>query len=210
MKDGGLGRKGLRLALASYMSARQDGIDFGSANRWVVVDLRDPIAFFRHLSLLIPPDSILCFEGCAVASETGELYRGYAAENPARVTPDIIWPKPQSFHTVVLSDFLDRLGAQLEQRAASECFDHLKAYRGKSLLFHFHDAFDCSPLLVADSVAESSLSAFAAALHASYHSESRVKASEGDLTRVLAALENAPQLRANASWWRKLLSFWKR
>src|SRR5712671_427002 len=67
-------REILKDQLRLIAADRGNGIDLDSAERWAVEGLRDRIAFFRHLNLLIPTDSILYFEASDVLPEAARFY----------------------------------------------------------------------------------------------------------------------------------------
>jgi hypothetical protein len=203
-------REGLKEKLRAMAAGRGDGIDLDSVNRWVVHGLTDPIRFFRHLSTLIPPDSVLYFEGSAITPDVARFYAQNRAANPVSVVRDSIFPVPELFHVAVTDEVIEELIALLRNHPTENCFHHVKAYCNEKLLFTFHDAFDGSDCLASDQIPEEKVSAFAAALAGTYQCEPNVnKRDPEQLRRFLWALENPEKLRMNWPWWKRALFFWK-
>lgn len=203
-------REGLKEQLRAMAAGQGAGIDLNSAERWVIEELKDPIAFFRHLGVLIPPDSTLYFEGSAIGPEAARLYDNNEAANTVPVVRDSVFPVPRIFHVSLNAAFIERLISLLDTYQTEACFHHVKAYREGRLLFTFHDAFDGSDLLVSDQIPEEKVRAFAFALGATHRREPNVnKRDPEQLRRFLWALENPHKLRMNWPWWKKALYFWK-
>src|SRR5260221_3530962 len=91
-------REGLKEQLRAMAAGRGDGIDLDSQDRWAVEGVKDPVAFFRHLALLIPEDSILYFEGDEVVPDAVRFYEANRAHNAVSVVRDMIFPVPEVFH----------------------------------------------------------------------------------------------------------------
>ena len=91
----------------------------------------------------------------------------------------------------------------------AEMFDHIKAYRGQSLLFTFHDAFD-GWLLVSEHLPDDAIARFCQALGVSRRREETKRRDPEQLRRILWAFENPHKVRiAGESWWRRLWRQWK-
>jgi hypothetical protein len=204
-------REELKDQLRVMAAGRGDGIDLDSKDRWVIKGLTDPQAFFRHLHELIPRDSILYFEGCAIIPEAAAFYEKHRARNAVSVVRDTIYPVPTSYHVSQSPEVVDALVGFLSQHATNECFDHVKAYREGVLLFAFHDAFDGSYFLVSDQISESDVKAFCEHASAQYEREPNINERDPEqLRRFLWALENPDKLRINWPWWKKAIFFWKK
>jgi hypothetical protein len=204
-------REGLKEQLRVMAAGRGDGIDLDSVDRWVVEGLKDPIEFFRHLGDLVPPDTILYFEGTSIISEAVQLYEKNRAANAVCVVRDTIFPVPESFHVSLCSDVIEGLVELLRHHPVEACFHHVKGYRQGKLLFTFHDAFDGSYLLISDRIPEDTIGRFSSILGGVYRREPNVnKRDPEQLRRFLWALENPQELRMNWPWWKKALFFWKR
>ena len=192
-------------------AGRGDGIDLDSADRWVIEGLKDPAAFFRQLSVLIPWDSTLYFEGCDIVPEVAQFYERNRAANAICVVRDTIWPVPDIYHAAMTPAVIEQLAGFLSRYTVAEFFNHVKAYREGKLLFAFHDAFDGSLFLVSDRISEANIRAFANSLGSTFRREPNVnKRDPAQLRRFLWALENPHKLRQNWPWWKKALLFWKR
>ena len=204
-------REGLKEQLGAMAAGRGDGIDLDSVDRWVIEGLKDPSAFFRQLSGLIPWDSTLYFEGCDIVPEVAQFYERNRASNAICVVRDTVWPVPDIYHASMTPVVIEQLVGFLSRYTVAECFNHVKAYREGKLLFAFHDAFDGSCFLASDRISEENIRAFSSSLGATFRREPNVnKRDPGQLRRILWALENPHKLRMNWPWWKKALLFWKR
>ena len=182
------GREKLKDELRSMIAGRGDGVDLDTEFRWVVSGIRQPEAFFRNLSLLLPPGSILYFEGCSVCSDVSEFYESHRAPDGVAVVRDTIFPVPVCFHVGFSPEVVIRLCEMATSRASNELFDHIKAYREGALLFTFHDAF-ANDLLIADHITEPAVAEFSKRLAASYSREPNVgRRDPGLLRKILLAL----------------------
>lgn len=152
------------------IAGRGDGIDLDSPERWLIENLKDPVAFFRHIDQLIPADSILYFEGTGILPEIGCFYEAHRASNAVPVCRDTIFPAPQMFHVAMTAEVVEGIIGLLRAHPREACFNHVKAYRNEELLFAFHDAFDGSDFLVADRVPEQNVQAFCSSLGAGFMS----------------------------------------
>src|SRR5215510_8752026 len=116
-------------------AGRGDGIDLDTPERWVIGILREPVAFFRHVELLIPDDSILYFEGVNVAPEVASFYESQRAiKGAVCVVRDTIFPVPEIFYVQVGRGVIDGLIELLGKHSRENCFCHVKAYREERLL----------------------------------------------------------------------------
>lgn len=204
-------REDIKEQVRAMAAGRGDGIDLDSTDRWVIEGLKDPVAFFRNLGVLIPMDSILYFEGCEIVPEVAEFYNRNRASNAVCVTRDTIFPVPDMFHVSMTAEVVAGLVDLLSRHAVAECFNHVKAYREDKLLLAFHDAFDGSDLLVSDRIPEESIRAFSLNVGAIHRREPNENKRDPDqLLRFLWALENPHKLRMNWPWWKKALLFWKK
>lgn len=187
------------------------GIDLDSVDRWVIRELKDPGAFFRHLGVLIPADSILYIESQDTAPEAARFYAEHRAANPVPVVRDAIYPVPEIFHVALAAGVTEGLARLTGQYQLERCLGTVKAYQEGRLLFTFHDAFDGSDLLVSDRIPEEHVRAFCAVLGANCQREPNVNQRDPEqLRRFLWAMENPHKLRMNWPWWKKALLFWKR
>lgn len=204
-------REQFKEQLQAMAAGRGDGIDLDSVDHWVVEGLTDPISFFRHLTVLIPSDSILYFEGGEIVPEVAQFFQRNRANNATSVVRDTIFPVPEMFHVSLSDEVLKGLIDLLQRHPLEACFHHVKAYREEKLLFTFHDAFDGSDLLVADRIPEESLTAFTSTLGATHRREPNVNNRDPEqLRRLLWMMENPEKVRMFWPWWKKALFFWKR
>jgi len=202
-------REQLKDNLRSMAAGRGDGIDLDTSFRWAIEGIEQPEPFMRHLPSLLPADAILYFEGGSIARDVSEFYESHRARNAVAVVRDTIFPVPDIYHVAFSPDVVARLCEFAATRAAQELFDHIKAYRGESLLFTFHDAFD-GCLLISEHITEPVVAEFCQRLGASYKRETNAsKRDPEQLRRFLELMENPHKIRfAGESWWRRLWRQW--
>ena len=200
-------REQLKDSLRAMAAGRGNGIALDTKFRWVVEGIKQPEPFFASLPSLLPVDAILYFEGSSIASDIARFYEGHRASNAVAVVRDTIFPVPDIYHVTFSSEVTTRLRELLASRPSQELFDHIKAYRGGSLLFTFHDAFQ-GHLLIAEHIGEPAVADFCNSLGVSYRREPNVnKRDPEQLRRFLWALENPHKMRiriAGESWWRRV------
>ena len=205
------GREQLKDNLRAIIAGRGGGLDLDSPFRWIVEHVKHPKPFIRALPLLLPPDSILYFEGISIAREVSAFYEQHRAPNAVPVTRDTIFPVPEIYHVAFSQDVISALCKFARSRPSRELCDHIKAYHSESLLFTFHDAFVGDPLL-SGHLAEPVVSMFCQRLGAVYRREPNVNQRDPtQLQRTLRAIDNPPKIRiAGESLWRRLWRRWTR
>jgi hypothetical protein len=178
----------------------------------VIENLREPVAFFRHVEVLIPGDSILYIEGINVAPEVASFYESHRATKGAVcVVRDTIFPVPEIYHVQMAPGVVDGLIELLGKHSREICLNHLKAYREERLLFAFHDAFDGSVLLVSDEIRLEQVKEFCEKIGASFRRErNEIKRNPEVFQALLRAMENPGKVRILWPWWKKALFFWKK
>jgi hypothetical protein len=129
-----------------------------------------PILFFKHISKLLPPGSVLYFEGAKIAPAAAELYAAHQTEFRTDVVQETVMPLPQMYHCKVSDELLKSLGEMAAGRPASDLFNYLKAYREAKLLFAWNDAYE-GELCISDHVPENSVERFCQALGVSCRRE---------------------------------------
>jgi hypothetical protein len=170
--------------------------------------LKQPVAFFEHLPTLLPSDSILYVEGTSIAPEIAAFYSLHRAANAVDVVRDTIAPVPDIYHFTCSPGICAALRQFAGKYPVAQMFDHLKAYRGESLLFTFHDAFD-GWLCVSEHVPDTAIAEFCRALGVSRGREETRRRDPEQLRRMLWALENPHKIRiAGEPWWRRLWRQW--
>jgi len=202
-------RDQLKIKLREMIAEGDDGIDLDTDFRWVISGIKQPEPFFRNLSFLLSPDCILYFEGCTIASDVSNFYKSHKAGNTVAVRRDTIFPDPECFHVSFTPEVIDRLCKFAASHQSNELFDHVKAYRGKELIFTFHDAL-AGDLLVSEQIIESAVAKFSGTLGIGFHREPNIrhKRSEG-LETILKAMENPRKVRIRGeSWWNRLRRCW--
>ena len=201
-------REKLKDNLRGMIAGRGDGIDLNTEFRWVLSGIKKPQLFFGNLHSLLTPDSILYFEGCSIAPDVAKFYESHRAGNAVAVVRDTLFPVPDCFHVSFLPEVIARLCEFATARPLNELFDHVKAYRGESLLFTFHDAFT-TDLLISEQVSETAIAEFSNHIDARYRRELNVNKRDPEQLRwFLWALENPDKVRiAGEPWWKRI---WRR
>ena len=184
-----------------------EGIDLSTPFHWVSEEMEEPVAFFHHLPGLLPTDAVLYFEGTSITPDVARFYDQNRSRSTAPVARDTIWPVPEIYHVVFSSKVCARLGELSTRHAVQELFDHIKAYRGNSLLFTFHDAF-CGWLRIAEHIPEPLVSAFFESLGASFHKEKTKPRDPESLRRLLGAMGGYD--RARFAWQPAMKRLWRR
>ena len=198
----------LKEQLRAMVAGRGDGIDLDTPFQWVIEDLKQPATFFEHLPALLPPDSILYVEGTSIVPEVAAFYSSHHARNAVAVARDTIAPVPDIYHFTFSPDVCAALRRFSERHPVAEMFDHIKAYRGESLLFTFHDAFD-GWLLISEHLPDETVARFCQLLGVSRRREETKPRDPEQLRRILWAFENPHKVRiAGESWWRRLWRQW--
>lgn len=194
--------------LRAMAAGRGDGIDLDTPFHWVIEGLKQPAEFFECLPMLLPAECILYVEGISIASDVASFYSSHRARNAVEVARDIISPVPERYHFTFSPDVCTSLRHFAEQHPVEEMFNHIKAYRGESLLFTFHDAFS-GWLRVSEHLPEKSVDQFCQALRVSSRREETKQRDPEQLRRILWALENPHKVRIQGeSWWRRVWRQW--
>jgi hypothetical protein len=197
-------RKQLKANLREMVAADETGLQLDTQFRWVVSGIKDPVRFFQNLPLLLPPNGVVYFEGCSVTRGIAALYEYYKASNPVAMTRDTTFPVPECFHVILAPQFVSRLCELAEQLPLYELLDHIKGYKGKALIFDFHDAFD-KDLLVSERVTEAAISDLCKNLNATYRQEPNVNKGKNGIRALLNAMKNPGQIHiAGHPFWRRL------
>jgi hypothetical protein len=146
------------------------GIDLDTSSCWVIDRVEYPVLFFKHVSKLLTPSSILYFEGGKISPAAAQLYAAHRAPNAMEVVQEMVVPVPQMYHCMVSDELLKSLGEMAAGRPASDLFNYLKAYRESKLLFAWYDAYE-GELRISNHVQENSVERFCQALGVSCRRE---------------------------------------
>ena len=199
----------LKQNLREMIAGRNDGIELDSDFRWVVSGAPQLGIFFQCLPLILPPDAILHFEGCEVSRDMCAFYEANEAPESVAVMRDTISPVSECFHVIFSREILAKLSELTATRRINELFDHVKVYREKKVLLHFHDAYEQGWFLISDHVPEAAVSEFANRLGASYRREPNVNKRIEGLRALLKAIENPGRIRIKGeTWWRRVWRRW--
>ena len=205
-------REVLKEQLKAMIAGRGDGICLDSADRCSITGVRDSVAFFQNLPLLIPEDSVLCFEGIDVVPAMAVFCEAHrAGDGAVCVARETVYPIPEMFHVQLGLDAIKELAELLGRNAQQRCFLHVKAYRQARLLLHFHDAFDGSDLLASGDIPAERVQLFCDSLGVTHRREpNESKSGTEALSALLRAMENPEKVRILWPWWKRALLFWKR
>lgn len=136
-------------------------------NGWQVAGIKSAEKFFLALTAVLRLPVRLCFEGTSITSDVRTLLASHAVAATLPIPPGTIWPKPSVFHVLATDEFIHELAALAGKHAEPEVCDHFHAYNDSQGLMQWYDAFDL-PLLIDESVAESSLQTFCNKLGVGY------------------------------------------
>ena len=179
------------------------GIDLDTPSYWLVDRVEYPMLFFKHLSKLLTPSSILYFEGGKISSAAAQLYAAHRAPNAMEVVQEMVVPVPQMYHCMVSDELLKNLGEIAVGRPASDLFNYLKAYREAKLLFAWNDAYD-GELRISDHVPENSVERFCQALGVSCRREKTTPPKPEAMERVSLRSDHAEDEEiASSSWYQR-------
>jgi hypothetical protein len=179
------------------------GLDLDTPCYWVIDRVEYPMLFFKHLSKLLPPGSILYFEGGKIAPAAAELYAMHRSEFWTEVVQETVMPLPQTYHCKVSEELLKSLGEMAAGRPAGDLFNYLKAYREAKLLFAWNDAYE-GEFYISDHVPEKSVERFCQALGVSCRREKTTPSKPEMIERVsLKSNQLEDEEVANSSWYQR-------
>jgi len=201
-------REQLKENLRRTIAGSDEGIELDGEFRWKITGSDQSKAFFENLHLLLPQDAVLCFEGCTISRDIAALYETLEAHYKVAVMRDTAFPISELFHLKFSTEVTKKLCELVASRPRRELFDHIKVYREKILLLHYHDAFDKDSLLVADCLAESAVAEFSNSLGSNYCRELNINKRIESCQALLKFLESPHKIRIpGESWWQRL---WRR
>jgi hypothetical protein len=198
----------LKEQLRAVLNGGGDGLDLDTPFHWIIAHLKQPDPFFEKLPMLLPSSSILYVEGTTIVPEVASLYSAHRVRNFVAVRPDTIYPVPDIYHIEFSPEVIARLRELARSRPVPELFDHLKAYKGESLLFTFHDAFE-GCLRISERIPSATIMQFARALGVSCRREKTKPQDLEHLRLMLKTLESPEVIRVRReSTWRRLWRNW--
>jgi hypothetical protein len=115
--------------------------------------------FFTVLTAVLPFPVWLCFEGTSISQDVRTLFASHKITATRTIPRGTIWAKPSVFHVLATEQFIPELATLAGMHAEPEVCDHFHAYDDSQGLMQWYDAFDL-PLLINESVPESSLRTF--------------------------------------------------
>ncbi len=134
---------------------------------WQIFGIKRAVDFFSALTGFLPFPLYLCFEGTSISSDVAALLASNAVAPTLQISPGTIWPTPIVFHVLATEQFVRELAALAARHAEPEICIHFHAYKDGHILMQWHDAFDL-PLLIDESIAETSLQSFCKKLGVEY------------------------------------------
>ncbi len=125
------------------------------------------VLFFRVIAEHFPEATTLFAEGTSISKDVQTLYEAHA--DPGKYLPgaQILWPTSKKFRCVFSSRLCSSLSALAEHHAEPELLHHLFLYTDSEPLLEWHDAF-ANVLMLSETLSESRVQAFAAAIHLPY------------------------------------------
>lgn len=177
---------------------------------WAVNNINSPILFFENLSFLMDSNSVLYFEGTTIAPEIATFYMRFQVANPALVSSEIIYPKPEIYHIKYSAGVIAEICSFFTRYPKHALFNHIKGYKSDSLIFTFHDAFE-GCLRISGNLSEATVMSFCHALKVSYSCEpTRQQPLAEPLKRLLYAMEHPGEVKIRGEyWWERLMRKWK-
>jgi hypothetical protein len=141
--------------ILGYVPAKEwAGITLAPADAWAVPAPTDAARFFRAISALAPPGSVLYLEG---GSPSPEILAYLDARVPAKTTKvavGTVWPRPEVFHMSITSRNLEGLAELAERHALPELAVHIHVYKDTDVILQWHDADGREPILVSKQISE--------------------------------------------------------
>jgi hypothetical protein len=127
--------------------------------QWRLTGLDEPARFFASLSLLVPADAYLFFEGGSHPAPLRELIAGHSVALPHRPALGTIWPATPYFSVPATASLLEALAVGSASLPYPEVCHHLHVFAGERVLVSGYDAFG-DPFFVAGEVPEARVAAF--------------------------------------------------
>lgn len=134
---------------------------------WEVTGISGAGKFFPVLVEILPLPAYLCFEGTSIAPSVRSFLASKAITPIMPISAGTIWPTPNVFHVRATEQTIGELAALATRHAEQEICDHFHAYSDTQRLLQWYDAFQL-PLLIDESISETSLQQFCQILGARY------------------------------------------
>lgn len=141
-------------------------LDYESA--FQVTAPKDHVAFVTKLSLLLPENATLYFEGVSIRREVATFLSAYESPCRLKIAPGTVWPAPRIYHVEFTSEVIKQLAGFLASLNPNEICDHFHAYLEEEVLFQWHDAFGNDPLLLSSRISEAKIREFCSKLGCRY------------------------------------------
>jgi hypothetical protein len=137
------------------------GIHLDTTNPfWEVEGPKDFVELFNALSVWMPTDAILYFEGGSPDEEIEDFMTNNSIPEVSHLAMGTIWPRPKVFHLPATDQILQGLSIIMEHHVEPELAVHFHVYHKDEVLLEWHDAFS-QPLLMRGSIPEEKVKAFA-------------------------------------------------
>ena len=144
----------------------REGIRLVDTEPWCVSPTRDVERFVRALVPLLPPGSVVYFEGTAEPHVRRYLERA-SVPAQARVAMGTIWPRPDCYHVPLTPATMESIAAFLQENPAGFFSAHCHVYRDGVVLLEWYDAFINDPMYISRTISAGAVATFAQALGSS-------------------------------------------
>jgi len=112
-----------------------------------------------ELPPLLPPDSILYFEGDSPPENLQVFLAKASIPEVSHIAFGTIWPRPQTYHVPASIENLSQLAKIMETKSYPELAIHFHIYVAGKVLLEWHDAFT-QPMLLCNSLTEEAVQKF--------------------------------------------------
>ena len=132
-----------------------------SSGAWWVDEPSDQAEVFEALLDLLPAGSNLALEGPRLSSTVQSKLQDSIVEAPLSIRRGTLFPRSQFLHFRFDGTTSSTLMELAQTRDLVEVCDHIYAYKDDTVLVEWHDASSGNGLVVAASIAEPAVRAFA-------------------------------------------------
>lgn len=143
----------IRRLFKHFQSRELTGAFLEPAHSWKVRPPRKLNRLPAALQALLPPDSVLVWEGTSIDPDVERRLAEHFVPPALEIRPGTIWPQPKVLHVRATPQALQIFGELLESFAQPEICNNLYAYVDGTLLLQWHDAFS-DPVYIAGTIPE--------------------------------------------------------
>jgi hypothetical protein len=135
--------------------------------QWKISKSKDLPSFLRALIDLLPPGSMLYFEGGSPSGKLLAFLNERSVPEQSHVAMGTIWPRPKIFHVPATPENLNSLVELTGSCASPELAVHVHVYFEEKVLLQWYDAFS-DPFYISKDIPESKVSEFCGKLQLHY------------------------------------------